>query len=85
MTISLFSIVVVGHALPLLICALLRRYDDTFYTNVCVKNRYIFVHIYAIYYAYMGGEAKLSSYRRKKKYKSQAGGFSGNDDFKDKD
>ncbi len=50
---------------------------------MCENNR---LHVYAhILRAYMGGEAKLSSYRRKKKYKYQAGGFSGDDDFNDKD
>lgn|GEM_PF-2699804 len=83
MTIGLFSIVVVWHVLPLWVLTLLRRYDDAFSTNVYVKIIVtLYIGIYAIYYARIrGGMAKLSSYRRKKKYKHQEDVFSGDDDF----
>jgi vacuolar-type H+-ATPase subunit I/STV1 len=62
-TIGLFSIVVVWHVLPLWVWTLLRRYDDTFSTNVCVKIIVtLYIGIYAIYYARIRGG--WQSYRR---------------------
>lgn len=85
MTIGFFSIVVVWHVLPLLICAPLRRYDDTFHINVYVKISEYISRIHAYISRIGRGEAKLSSYRRNKKSKHQAGGFSDDDDFDGRD